>query len=179
MPLPERIARIIFATPEELEAEHLPEDSLRRLKRCRQLYFALVSNPRFTDRELRLMAKQLGARGTVMYEDVRAVKAIVGELEQHTRAWYEWLFVQRINEAVEMAREQGDAKALVAAASALARYTRLDKEEAREADFRSIGVQRFEVTTEYKPLTDKETRALFQEATEILNDPNHGNSIPT
>ena len=171
--LPQRIRDNLFRPVEEMERMGLRADVRERVVRCRRLYLTLMDNPTMSDRDLRKMARALGAGDTVALEDVRAVKVCVGSLQQLTRDWYEWLFIQRIEEAVAMAREQGDAKALVAAAAALGKYTRLDHEENREADYRQIGIQPFVVTEHYEPLTDEKRRALFRDAQEAVEALEH------
>ncbi len=168
--LPQRIRENLFLDKREMDARGLRADVQARVLRCRKMYLALMDNPSMSDGELKRMAMAEGAGNTVALEDVRAVKVCVGSLQQLTRDWYEWLFIQRIDEAVRLARAQEDAKALVAAAAALGKYTRLDHEENREADYRQIGVQPFVVTEHYEPLDTSARRALFREAKEVIEE---------
>lgn len=145
----DRTQRFLFATEEEmLEAKLLPMVR-ERLFRLRDMYTYWLRHPAYADKVIvAQLRKQYGLGITQAYEDVRLLKICLGNLGQVTRQWCQYVFIQRCEEAFEMARMAGDANAFTKTLSALGKFTRLDKDEAIGPDYSQIVPQQIEMTSD-------------------------------
>ena len=149
---PELIKRtqdFLFASEEEMEKAHVPIDVRQRLYRLRDMYSYWLRNPNQGDRHILAEIKRRNGLGdTQAYEDLRLLKLCLGNLQQMTRDWYQYLFIARCEEGFQMARDKGDAGAFAKVLASLGKFTRLDHEQLTGPDYSQIIPQQFEITSD-------------------------------
>ena len=149
---PELIKRtqdFLFASQEEMEKAHVPIDVRQRLYRLRDMYSYWLRNPKQGDRHILAEIKRRNGLGdTQAYEDLRLLKLCLGNLQQMTRDWYQYLFIARCEEGFQMARDKGDAGAFAKVLASLGKFTRLDHEQLTGPDYSQIIPQQFEITSD-------------------------------
>ena len=149
---PELIKRtqdFLFATEEEMQRAHLPKDVRMRLYRLRDMYSYWLRNPKLGDKHiLSELKRRNGIADTQAYEDLRLIKLCLGNLQQMTRDWYQYLFIVRCEEGFQMARDKGDAGAFAKVLSSLGKFTRLDHEQLAGPDYTQIIPQQFEISSD-------------------------------
>lgn len=149
---PELIKRtqdFLFASEEEMQKAHVPTDVRQRLLRLRDMYSYWLRNPKLGDRHILAEIKRRnGLADTQAYEDLRLLKLCLGNLQQMTRDWYQYLFITRCEEGFQMAREKGDAGAFAKVLASLGKFTRLDHEQLAGPDYSQIIPQQFELTSD-------------------------------
>ena len=149
---PELIKRtqdFLFASEEEIEKAHVPIDVRQRLYRLRDMYSYWLRNPKQGDRHILAEIKRRNGLGdTQAYEDLRLLKLCLGNLQQMTRDWYQYLFIARCEEGFQMARDKGDAGAFAKVLASLGKFTRLDHEQLTGPDYSQIIPQQFEITSD-------------------------------
>lgn len=145
----DRLQQLLFASSEELERAAVPAPTRKRLLRLRELYARWIENPQWNDRcVVRILMDRHGVSQSMAYEDVYILKRCLGNLNQLTRDWAQFLFMQRLEVAFRMAAEKEDVKAYIAALNALGRYARLDKDELAPPDYADIRPLQLEATTD-------------------------------
>ena len=145
----ERTQQYLFASEEEMVAAKLPEKVRTRLKRLRDMYVFWLNTPQLVDKAIVTeMQRRYHIGLSVAYEDVRLIKLCLGNLNQATTDYYRYLFLQRAEEAFQMARDKNDPKSFAAVLATLGKYTKLDQEEQVGPDYESIQVQTFEITSD-------------------------------
>lgn len=149
---PELIKRtqdFLFASEEEMQTAHVPIDVRQRLYRLRDMYSYWLRNPKLGDRHILAEIKRRNKLGdTQAYEDLRLLKLCLGNLQQMTRDWYQYLFIARCEEGFQMARDKGDAGAFAKVLASLGKFTRLDHEQLAGPDYSQIIPQQFELTSD-------------------------------
>jgi len=134
----QRTQEFLFAEEEDMKAAGLNSRQRERIIRLRSLYVYWTRHPRLSDMEILSEARRLGAGERLAYDDVRMLKICIGNINSMTKEWYQYLFIQRAEEAFDLARKKGDPKAFAAALSALGKYTRLDHDELSTPDYSQI-----------------------------------------
>lgn len=137
----------LFSDREEMTQNNIPVVIQERLIRLRDMYNLWLNFPRKKDVEI---VKELELRYKIQrstaYEDIRIIKALLGDLNKSTKDFHRWKFCGMLDEAYEMAKRMKDARAMVAAADKYGKYTQLDKEELIDRGYDKIQVQPFEPT---------------------------------
>lgn len=147
--LVKRTQDFLFASEEEMEKAHVPIDVRQRLYRLRDMYSYWLRNPKQGDRHILAEIKRRNGLGdTQAYEDLRLLKLCLGNLQQMTRDWYQYLFIARCEEGFQMARDKGDAGAFAKVLASLGKFTRLDHERLTGPDYSQIIPQQFEITSD-------------------------------
>lgn len=145
----QRTQKFLFATKEEMDEAGLAANVQARLLRLRDIYNYWLNNPQLRDS---VIIDELKTRynigTTVAYEDLRLIKICLGNLNQCTTDYYRYVFLQRCEEAFEMARKKDDPKAFASALSAFGKYTKLDIPEGNVPDYSQIVPQQFEITAD-------------------------------
>ncbi|MBR4553037.1 MAG: hypothetical protein IKO20_04895 [Bacteroidaceae bacterium] len=109
----------------------------------------MLRNPKLGDRHILAEIKRRnGLADTQAYEDLRLLKLCLGNLQQMTRDWYQYLFITRCEEGFQMARDKGDASAFAKVLASLGKFTRLDHEQLAGPDYSQIIPQQFELTSD-------------------------------
>lgn len=150
MPVPATIEvckEHLFSDREEMTQNNIPVVIQERLIRIRDMYNFWLNFPRKKDVEI---VKELELRYKIQrstaYEDIRIIKALLGDLNKSTKDFHRWKFCGMLDEAYEMAKKMKDARAMVAAADKYGKYTQLDKEDLVDRGYDKIQVQPFEPT---------------------------------
>ena len=152
----------LFASEEEMQKAHVPTDVRQRLLRLRDMYSYWLRNPKLGDRHILAEIKRRnGLADTQAYEDLRLLKLCLGNLQQMTRDWYQYLFITRCEEGFQMARDKGDAGAFAKVLASLGKFTRLDHEQLAGPDYSQIIPQQFELMSD-------PTIASFQRIPNVL-----------
>ena len=137
----------LFSDREEMTQNNIPVVIQERLIRLRDMYNLWLNFPRKKDVEI---VKELELRYKIQrstaYEDIRIIKALLGDLNKSTKDFHRWKFCGMLDEAYEMAKRMKDARAMVAAADKYGKYTQLDKEDLIDRGYDKIQVQPFEPT---------------------------------
>ncbi|MBP3228196.1 MAG: hypothetical protein J6M53_05350 [Bacteroidaceae bacterium] len=113
------------------------------------MYSYWLRNPKQGDRHILAEIKRRSRVGDRQaYEDLRLLKLCLGNLQQMTRDWYQYLFIARCEEGFQMARDKGDAGAFAKVLASLGKFTRLDHEQLAGPDYSQIIPQQFEITSD-------------------------------
>jgi len=145
----QRTQRFLFASEEEMNKARIPKPIQERLLRMRSIYNWWLLNPRLLDNAVVAeMKKRYGLSHSQAYDDLRLIKICLGNLNQCTADYYRYVFLQRAEEAFEMARKKDDPRAFAQALATFGKYTRLDLPEGNTPDYSQIVPQQFEITAD-------------------------------
>lgn len=129
-----KIEKHLFASKEE--ARRVLTPSLLEIKERMMLSVTkLLDDPMIKDQDMIkfLMGGCGGAckelNKTQAYNDMGAVRKIVGNIQGHSKSWYRYMIVEGAKEAYEIAKIAKDAKGMAAALDKIGKYTRADKED--------------------------------------------------
>lgn len=146
------------------ENEHLTPAERQQLKRYRACFTESLENPALTDRELRdFLMENHGISQTQAYVDISNVRILLGNVRNAGKEWVRYLVTEELKEVIKEAKAAGPKKLMerIMALDKLAKYHRLDKEDAVEMPWDEIIPQPTEPTTDPrviggKPLDNKE-----------------------
>lgn len=97
----------------ELRLQMVPEDTIRRVERLRELSSYLRSYPSTSPKELVSRCMQLFHVGkSQAYDDIHLLKILIGNLEATTKEFARWRVNQMIEEDRQAARRDGDWRAV-------------------------------------------------------------------
>lgn len=117
----------LFSSVEELAAARISEAQRLRLLRLRDVYFFWRENPRTSERDIVVLLQHRYKVGkSAAYDDLHLLRQVVGRLTQSPQEYHRWVFLQRFEEAWELAKQNEDARALGSLLSAYGKYNRLD-----------------------------------------------------
>ena len=129
----------LFDSVEQMNQARLPVAIQQRLLRLREIYSYWLQWPLTRDRDIaERIIREHGLGRTQAYQDIRIIKAILGEMHKTTKEYHRFKFLQMIEESYNMAKVNKDAKSMVAAADKYAKYTQLDKEDLIDRGFDKI-----------------------------------------
>lgn len=129
----------LFDSVEQMNQARLPVAIQQRLLRLREIYSYWLQWPLTRDRDIaERIIREHGLGRTEAYQDIRIIKAILGEMHKTTKEYHRFKFLQMIEESYNMAKVNKDAKSMVAAADKYAKYTQLDKEDLIDRCFDKI-----------------------------------------
>lgn len=141
--------RFLFSTEEEMTEAKIPKNQQQRILRVRDMYMYWLKHPQHGDRAIvNQLIYQYKVPQKVAYDDLHLIKICLGNINQVTRQWCQYVFLQRCEEGFAMARAKNDAKAFGNILSTFARFTRLDKDEQTALEYDQIVPQQFEITTD-------------------------------
>lgn len=141
--------RFLFSTEEEMTEAKIPKNQQERILRLRDMYMYWLRHPQHGDRAIvNRILLQYKVKPKVAYDDLNLLKICLGNINQVTRQWCQYVFLQRCEEGFAMARAKNDAKAFGNILSTFARFTRLDKDEQTVLEYDQIVPQQFEITTD-------------------------------
>ena len=141
--------RFLFSTEEEMTEAKIPKNQQERILRLRDMYMYWLRHPQHGDRAIvNRILLQYKVKPKVAYDDLHLLKICLGNINQVTRQWCQYVFLQRCEEGFAMARAKNDAKAFGNILSTFARFTRLDKDEQTALEYDQIVPQQFEITTD-------------------------------
>lgn len=163
MPLPainDVAVRHLFASVDEMTKAGIPATTQQHIIRLRDMYNYWLAFPRKKDREIIAEIKhRYNLQNTQAYEDLRIIKNLLGNLQEASKQYHRYRFLEMITETYDLARTQKDARSMVAAADKYAKYMQLDKEDEHDARYDLIPIQPFEPTDDptvigIKPIAD-------------------------
>lgn len=141
--------RFLFSTEEEMTEAKIPKNQQERILRLRDMYMYWLRHPQHGDRAIvNRILLQYKVKPKVAYDDLHLLKICLGNINQVTRQWCQYVFLQRCEEGFAMARAKNDSKAFGNILSTFARFTRLDKDEQTVLEYDQIVPQQFEITTD-------------------------------
>lgn len=173
------VSQHLFSSVDEMAVARIPEATQKRLIRLRTIYNFWLQFPRKTDLEIvEKLQHDFGIARTQAYEDVRIIKAALGEMNKTTKDFHRYKFLQMIERTFAMAERNKDARAMAAAANHYGKYTQLDKEDAHDKGYSLIVPQNFEPTDDpsvigLKPIPnirEKIRKKLAQYQTDDIED---------
>lgn len=137
----------LFSSLEEMQAAGLTAAQRERLLRLRDIYQYWLENPLAPDSAVVSLFRERYGRGlTQTYEDIKVVRSLLGAIQQTTKDFLRWKFLQHLEEGFALAREQEDANAYARLLAVFAKGSNLDKEDVSRADYSQIVPQTFEIT---------------------------------
>ena len=145
----DKVQRLLLAEESEIDAAGLKPGVKERIMRLREMYFYWIRNPRQNERQIvDVLRKQYALRLSQAYEDAQLLRICIGNIQQVTRQWSQWVFLQRCEEGFEMARKEGNINAFAKMLATFARGTKIAKEENTAPEYDQIVPQQFTVTTD-------------------------------
>ena len=141
------IARTRLFDTEDALRHDLPEVTVARLLRLREMYTWFLSNPDAKDRRFveELQARH-GLSRSAAYEDLAIVKTILPNLSAASRDFHRWRYNEMILETYAMAKKRKDTKTMERAATSYAKYNCIDQEDEMAVPYDEIVVQPFTPT---------------------------------
>ena len=163
MPLPainDVAIRHLFTSTDEMTKVGIPVATQQHLIRLRDMYNHWLAFPKKKDREIVAELKhRYNLQSTQAYDDLRLIKMLLGNLQEASKQYHRYRFLEMITESYDMARTLKDTRSMVAAADKYAKYMQLDKEDERNPRYDLIPIQPFEPTDDptvigIKPVAD-------------------------
>lgn len=137
----------LFHDVTKMVAAGVPQVTAEHIVRLRDIYNHWLSFPSKKDAEMVLYIQNSSGVGrSQSYEDLKIVKALLGNFQKTTQDYHRYRFLEMIKRAYDKAEAIGDTRSMVAAADKYAKYTRLDKDDEREARYDKIQRQPFKFT---------------------------------
>lgn len=139
--------RHLFDSVDQMNEAGLAAPMQERLLRLRDVYTYWLQQPLTPDRDIaKRIMRSYGVQRTQAYQDIRIIKIILGEVHKSSKEYHRYKFIAMIEESYNLAKEQNDARSMVAAADKYAKYTQLDKEDLIDRGFDKIIPQPFKPT---------------------------------
>ncbi len=146
------------------EKKHLLPSERNQLKRYRFCFTECLENPSIQDKVLRdYLMTEFGLSQTQAYIDISNVRILLGNVRNAGKEWIRYLVNEELKAAIEEAKNAGPKKLMerIMAIDKLAKYNKLDKEDAQELPWEEIIPQGIEPTDDPtviggKPLKNKE-----------------------
>ena len=148
----------LFDSLEQMNQAGLTAAMQQRMLRLREIYSYWLQCPLTRERDIaERLVREHGLGRTQAYQDIRIIKALLGEMHKTTKEYHRFKFIKMIEEAYERAKAANDTKSMVAAADKYAKYTQLDKEDIVDRGFDKIVIQPFKPTDDpsvagFKPI---------------------------
>ena len=109
----DQYAEFLPVDSSELRLQMVPEDTIRRVERLRELSSYWRSYPSTSPKELVSRCMQLFHVGkSQAYDDIHLLKILIGNLEATTKEFARWRVNQMIEEDRQAARRDGDWRAV-------------------------------------------------------------------
>lgn len=174
----DKIIECLFLDTSEYSLSAKEEEILLRYK---DAYTQMLSNSHRSDKRIvKWLRSQYNISEAQAYRDINEVKTVLGNVKTAGKEWYRHMVVQMGQEAFRIAKKEGDAKAMSAAATVISKATNLDKETVDRPDWNSIIPEKFECTTDptslglpnkdYKALQDKLMKKYKLSPSGIIED---------
>ena len=142
MPLPVNIEQYqlnLFSSIDEMKESNLPQQTIERLLRLRELYTVWRNYPAMSTKEMvERDQKSHGVNQRQAYDDIKLIKILMGNLEQESRDWQRLVFNRRCDEIYNAAKRAGDFKSEEKANEDYAKYNRLNEPDDLRIDPSSI-----------------------------------------
>ncbi len=124
---------------EQLRRDLVPEDTIQRVERLRELSAYWRSYPSTSAKELVTRCEQLFRVGkSQAYDDIHILKILIGNLEATTKEFARWRVNQMIEEDRLAARRDGDWRAVASMQKNYIINNQTDKEDTPDKAFERI-----------------------------------------
>ena len=164
------VCRVDLFTTREVLEERYPLVIVAAVLRIRDEYNWFLSNPDAKDRQFVEQAvSRHGISRMQAYNDLAVVKALLPNLAQASRDFHRYRFNEMILETYQMAKKRKDTKTMEKAASAYAKYNRIDLEDEVAVPYDLIVVQPFTATDDPSVLGIKPLPRLQERIQELLH----------
>lgn len=167
--LADKIRAHLFDSEKDFEAGGVAQTVRARVVRVRHMLLAREADVNRADSDILEEARALypDARPAVLYEEYALARRLLGDMKDTTRAYHRYIFLERLEEGFHMAREKDDVKAFAQLLATYGKYTRLDAEEVRAADYSSITPQTFEITADHSAAGVEDAEKLIERAKKL------------
>lgn len=140
-------SRNLPLSSEEMRADRVPESTIARVERLRELAAYWRSYPSTSPKELVQRCSQLfKVQQSQAFDDVHLLKVLIGNLEATTKEFSRWRVNQMIEEDRKAARRDGDWRAVASMQKNYILNNQTDKPDTPDMAFDKIVVQPFEPT---------------------------------
>ena len=117
----------------------LSETDKKKLLRYRFAFTQLLESPSMEDTVLRdQLMSQFGIEKTQAYRDISNLKVILPNIRNAGKEWIRFIVNEELKAAIKDARDAGKIKERILAISALAKYNKLDQDEAEQMPWDEI-----------------------------------------
>ena len=148
---------------EQLRRDLVPEDTIQRVERLRELSAYWRSYPSTSAKELVTRCEQLFRVGkSQAYDDIHILKILIGNLEATTKEFARWRANQMIEEDRLAARRDGDWRAVASMQKNYIINNQTDKEDSPDKAFERIVPLVLEPTDDPSVLGIKAPKTLRQ-----------------
>lgn len=148
---------------DELRSKLVPEDTILRVERLRELSAYWRSYPQTSPKELVNRCMQLFHVGkSQAYDDIHILKILIGNLEATTKEFARWRANQMIEEDRLAARRDGDWRAVASMQKNYIINNQTDKEDTPDKAFEKIVPLQIEPTDDPSVLGIKAPKNLRQ-----------------
>lgn len=139
--------KYLFADDAEMQKAGLSQATRGRMIRLRDIYNHWLAYPRLQDRDIvSEITRRYRVGKSAAYEDLKVVKYCLGAMNQSTVDFERWQFRQRLDEAWNTAKANGDARAMAQLINAQGKFMRLDRDETAAPDYSTITPPFLEIT---------------------------------
>ena len=148
MPLPAiiTVATADLFTDEATLRQKYQEVQVTHILRLRDMYNWYLSNPDAHDRQFVDQCRSRYSLGkSQAYEDLALIKKLLPALSQSSRDFHRWKANEMLLETYRMAKARKDTKTMEKAASAYAKYNRVDIEDEQAMPYDDIVIQPFDI----------------------------------
>ena len=153
--------RYISQDSAELRDIHVPEQTIMRVERLRELAAYWRSYPSTSPKELVSRCMQLfKVEQSQAYDDIHMLKVLIGNLEATTKEFARWRVNQMIEEDRMAARRDGDWRAVASMQKNYILNNQTDKPDTPDLAFDKIVPQNFEPTDDPSVLGIKAPKNL-------------------
>ena len=153
--------RYISQDSAELRDIHVPEQTIMRVERLRELAACWRSYPSTSPKELVSRCMQLfKVEQSQAYDDIHMLKVLIGNLEATTKEFARWRVNQMIEEDRMAARRDGDWRAVASMQKNYILNNQTDKPDTPDLAFDKIVPQNFEPTDDPSVLGIKAPKNL-------------------
>lgn len=140
---------------------HLTPREREQLLRYRFAFTQLLETPSMSDTLLRdLLMTQFGIQKTQAYRDIGNMRVILPNIRNAGKEWIRYIVNEELKEAIQEAKTSNKLKERILAIAALAKYNKLDQDDAEEMPWDQIIPTPIEPTSDptvlgIKPLPNK------------------------
>ena len=162
----DQYAEFLPVDSSELRLQMVPEDTILRVERLRELSSYWRSYPSTSPKELVSRCMQLFHVGkSQAYDDIHLLKILIGNLEATTKEFARWRVNQMIEEDRQAARRDGDWRAVASMQKNYILNNQTDKPDTPDMAFDKIVPLQIEPTDDTKepPCQTRQThQAVFE-----------------
>lgn len=106
-----------------------------KILRLRAAYAYWLEAPDLPETEIRQRIESMGCSVRQSYEDLKILKALVGDLKKVSKDWHRARLIEMTEETYKIAKGKKDARGMAAAIANYGKFTQLDKEDPIDIPF--------------------------------------------